>query len=119
LGRYRLLKWIHQFDCLEQQCNQLGTCLVRYLSVIPHLSFATNCLHLLSASRLIIGLSIGIPAASLCINRRLYIIASVKSATVTKAEKRRAIMVDLAIALGLPFLEMIFVCIFIDPTIKP
>jgi pheromone a factor receptor len=50
---------------------------------------------------------VGIPAASLCIFRRLYLIASVKSVTITKAEKRRAIMVDLAIALGIPFVEMI------------
>jgi len=54
-----------------------------------------------------IGLSVGIPAASLCINRRLYIIASVKSVTVSKAEKRRAILVDLAIGLGIPLLQMI------------
>lgn len=54
-----------------------------------------------------VGLSVAIPAASLCINRRLYVIASVKSATVTKAEKRRAIMIDLSIALGLPVLDMI------------
>lgn len=59
------------------------------------------------SSRIIIGLSVGIPASSLCINRRLYLIASVKSVTITKAEKRRAIAVDLAIGLGIPFLQMI------------
>lgn len=67
-----------------------------------------HCLiHLISATRFIIGLSVAIPAASLCINRRLYIIASVRTVTVSKAEKRRAIMVDLAIGLGIPLLEMI------------
>jgi pheromone a factor receptor len=50
---------------------------------------------------------VGIPAASLCIFRRLYLIASIKSVTITKAEKRRAIMVDLAISLGIPLLQMI------------
>lgn len=66
-----------------------------------------SCLtHLISATRFMIGLSVAIPAASLCINRRLYIIASVKTVTVSKAEKRRAIMVDLAIGLGIPLLEM-------------
>ncbi|KAF5378593.1 hypothetical protein D9615_007162 [Tricholomella constricta] len=59
------------------------------------------------SARILIGASVAIPAASLCINRRLYHIASVRSVTVTKAEKRRAIMVDLAIGLGLPILEMI------------
>ncbi len=59
------------------------------------------------ASRLIVGTAVAIPAASLCINRRLYHIASVRSVTITKAEKRRQIMVDLAIGLGLPILEMI------------
>jgi len=60
------------------------------------------------SSRFMIGLSVGIPAASLCINRRLYHIASIKSVTVSKAEKRRAILVDLAIGLGIPLLQMIF-----------
>ena len=48
-----------------------------------------------------------IPAASLCINRRLYQIASVQSVTKSRAEKRRDIIVDLAIGIGLPILGMI------------
>ena len=32
------------------------------------------------------GASVGLPAASLCINRRLYLIASVQTVTVTRAE---------------------------------
>ncbi|PPR07984.1 hypothetical protein CVT24_002696 [Panaeolus cyanescens] len=59
------------------------------------------------SARIIVGGAVAIPAASLCINRRLYQIASVKSVTVTRAEKRRAIMIDLAIGLGLPILAMI------------
>jgi pheromone a factor receptor len=58
------------------------------------------------STRIIIAISVGIPAASLCINRRLYHIASVKSVTITKSQKRRAIMVDLAIGLGLPILNL-------------
>lgn len=54
-----------------------------------------------------IGAAVGIPAASLCINRRLYHIASVQAVTITRAEKRRAVTVDLAIGLGIPLLEMI------------
>jgi pheromone a factor receptor len=37
----------------------------------------------------------------------LYHIACVKSVTVTRAEKQRAIMVDLAIGLGIPVLQMV------------
>ncbi|KAF9447642.1 STE3-domain-containing protein [Macrolepiota fuliginosa MF-IS2] len=59
------------------------------------------------AAKITVGTAVAIPAASLCINRRLYHIASVRAVTVTKAEKRRQIMVDLAIGLGLPILEMI------------
>jgi len=59
------------------------------------------------STRLMIGSTVAIPAASLCINRRLYHIACVKSVTHSRAEKRRAVTVDLAIGLGLPMLEMI------------
>lgn len=57
-------------------------------------------------SKVIVGLSVAIPAASLCINHRLYCIAAVRSVTRTKAEKRRAIIVDLAIGLGIPVVVM-------------
>jgi hypothetical protein len=77
------------------------------------------------ASRIIVGVAVAIPAASLCINRRLYKIASCQTVTITRAhvdmlqnivirrdhltiyrQKRRAVMVDLAIGLGIPFLQM-------------
>ncbi|KAG8215487.1 STE3-domain-containing protein [Butyriboletus roseoflavus] len=64
-------------------------------------------LTLRAATKLIIGGAVAIPAASLCINRRLYQIASVQSVTKTRAQKRRDIMIDLAIGLGIPLLEMI------------
>ena len=54
-----------------------------------------------------IGLAVAIPSASLCINRRLYHIVSVESVTKTRAEKRRDVLVDLAIGVGIPVLEMI------------
>lgn len=54
-----------------------------------------------------VGTAVAIPAASLCINRRLYRIASVRRVMITKAEKRQQVMVDLAIGLGLPILEMV------------
>ncbi|KAF9221767.1 STE3-domain-containing protein [Gyrodon lividus] len=58
------------------------------------------------STKFIIGSAVAIPASSLCINRRLYHIASVSSVTKTRAQKRRDVMVDLAIGLGLPILEM-------------
>jgi pheromone a factor receptor len=68
----------------------------------PALQFA-----LLVASKLIVGIAgiagiaVSIPAASLCINCRVYKIASCSSVSVSKAEKRRAVLVDLAIGLGI------------------
>ena len=53
------------------------------------------------------ALNVAVPAASLCINRRLYKIATIKSVTVTASEKRRAVMIDLLIGIGLPILQMI------------
>jgi len=59
------------------------------------------------STRIMIGSAVAIPACSLCINRRLYHIASVSSVTKTRAERRRGMMVDFAIGLGLPVLEMV------------
>jgi pheromone a factor receptor len=52
--------------------------------------------------RIISSASIGIPAASLCIVRRLYTIASVQSASVSRAQKRRQIMIDTCICFVFP-----------------
>lgn len=54
-----------------------------------------------------IGLSVGVPCASLCMMRRLYKITTISSVTTTKQERRRAVYVDLAIGLGIPFIQMI------------
>jgi pheromone a factor receptor len=53
------------------------------------------------------ALNVAIPAASLCINRRLYKIATVKAVMTTPSEKRRAVMIDLLIGVGIPILQMI------------
>ncbi|KAJ6617170.1 pheromone A receptor-domain-containing protein [Mycena sp. CBHHK59/15] len=52
------------------------------------------------------GFNLAIPACSLCINRRLYQISSVRTVTRTRAEKRRSIMIDLSIGLGIPILQI-------------
>ncbi|KIJ25320.1 hypothetical protein M422DRAFT_62265 [Sphaerobolus stellatus SS14] len=57
------------------------------------------------STKLIVRLSVALPAASLCINRRLFAIATVSQVYSSKTEKRRAIYVDLAIGVGLPVLH--------------
>lgn len=52
------------------------------------------------------GLNVAIPACSLCINRRLYKIATVKAVRVSRSEKRRAVIIDLLIGIGLPLVQM-------------
>ncbi|KAL1753933.1 mating pheromone receptor Bbr2 [Schizophyllum commune] len=59
------------------------------------------------SSKLLLGASIGIPASGLCISRRLYKISSVRTVSITRKDKIRAIMVDLSIAVGIPVVIMI------------
>jgi len=58
------------------------------------------------ATRIQLGLNVAISACSLCINRRLYKIATTKG-VITDAEKRRGVIVDLLIGLGIPILQII------------
>ncbi|KAH9943676.1 putative fungal pheromone GPCR, STE3-type [Amylocystis lapponica] len=59
------------------------------------------------STKFLIGAGVGIPAASLCINRRLYKISSVSAVTVDRKEKRQAVLEDIGIGLGVPILVMI------------
>ncbi|TBU43027.1 putative fungal pheromoneG-protein-coupled receptor, partial [Dichomitus squalens] len=56
--------------------------------------------------RFYIGASIGVCTASLVINRRLYHIANVSSVSITRADKRRNIITDFLIGLGIPVLAI-------------
>jgi len=58
-------------------------------------------------TRIQVALNVAIPASSLCINRRLYKIASVDAVMVTPKEKHRAIMTDLLIGIGIPILQIV------------
>ncbi|KAI0297987.1 STE3-like pheromone receptor, partial [Russula brevipes] len=58
------------------------------------------------SSRFIVGAAVGLPAATLVISHRLYKIASRTITFSTRAEKRRATCIDLAIGLGIPILQM-------------
>ncbi|KAH9943341.1 STE3-domain-containing protein [Epithele typhae] len=57
----------------------------------------------------VIGSSIGVCCASLVINRRLYHIASVSAVSITRADKRRNMITDLAIGLGIP---VVSICLY-------
>ncbi|KAG9124469.1 a-factor receptor [Ceratobasidium sp. 392] len=57
-------------------------------------------------TKLIIGMSVGLVAASLCINRRLYDIATIKSVTVDQDSRRRRIIFDLLVGIVLPIFVM-------------
>ncbi|KAJ8502461.1 hypothetical protein ONZ45_g11738 [Pleurotus djamor] len=54
--------------------------------------------------RILMGASVGIPAASLCINRRLYHIASIQAVSVSRSEKRRDVLIDTAICVVFPII---------------
>ena len=58
------------------------------------------------ATRFIVGLNSGLPAAVLVIMLRLWKIASLRSAQITPGEKRRDMIIDLSIGLGIPVLAM-------------
>ncbi|TFK62094.1 STE3-domain-containing protein [Pluteus cervinus] len=94
--------------CLYMIWTGLG-CLILFINSIVWYHNAINWSPIWCdiATKFIVGLSVAVPAASLCINRRLYHIASIRTVTTSKADKRRSIMVDLAIGLGIPIVEMI------------
>ncbi|KAJ8589294.1 fungal pheromone STE3G-protein-coupled receptor, partial [Rhizopogon salebrosus TDB-379] len=93
------------------QAFNSGTCLYMIWTALGLLNLSINSIVWRStainyapvwcdiSSRLIIGVAVAIPAASLCINRRLYKIATIANVTTTRAHRRRMIMVDLAIGL--------------------
>nr|QPG55753.1 pheromone receptor [Auricularia cornea] len=58
------------------------------------------------STKIIVGLSMAIPLASLCINRRLYNIATMQAVAVTKAQKKRDVIIDTLIAVLVPMIFM-------------
>jgi pheromone a factor receptor len=59
-----------------------------------------------TVTRIQVALNTALPACTLCINRRLYKIATANAVMTTRSEKRRAIMHDLLICAGLPILQI-------------
>lgn len=60
----------------------------------------------------------GIVSASLVINRRLYKIATTSTVSITRADRRRNFIIDLAIGLGIPVLMVAF-CTCFDTETRP
>ncbi|KAN0105465.1 Pheromone A receptor domain containing protein [Russula decolorans] len=54
-----------------------------------------------------VALNVAVPASSLCINRQLYKAARMKTAGMADDEKRRNLIYDLLIGVGIPVLQMI------------
>jgi pheromone a factor receptor len=59
------------------------------------------------AVRIKVAVAVAWPACGLCIIRRLYYIASPTTVTTTRTEKRREMIVDLLITIGIPVLQML------------
>jgi len=60
------------------------------------------------STRIQVALNVAIPACMVAINRRLYKIVSATAVVMpTRAEKRRAVITDLVIGIGIPILEII------------
>ncbi|KAF8963261.1 STE3-like pheromone receptor [Flammula alnicola] len=59
------------------------------------------------SSKIILGVSVGIPAATLCISRRLYYLTACNTVSITREDKRRMVLIDLCIAVGMPAIIMI------------
>jgi pheromone a factor receptor len=68
---------------------------------------SVHSLFLTTATHVQVALGVALPASSLCINRLLYRIATMKSAETTYAENRRIIIIDLLIGVGIPVLQMV------------
>jgi len=95
-------------SCLLMIWTGLG-CLIQCInSIVWNNNMADKApIYCNIAIRIQIGLNVAISACSLCINRRLYKIATAKVVVVSGTEKRRAMLIDLLIGLGIPILQIV------------
>jgi hypothetical protein len=61
----------------------------------------------LTASGLQVALNSALPACALCIQRRLYKCTTATTGGVMREEKRRDVVVDLLIGIGIPILQIV------------
>ncbi|KAG1789909.1 pheromone A receptor-domain-containing protein [Suillus variegatus] len=84
------------------------SCLIQFVNSIIWRNTALNVAPVWCdiSTKLLIGASIGIPASALCISRRLYSIAVMKTGLATYQDKWRVVMIDLSISIGIPVIVM-------------
>ena len=98
---------MRQLDRMEQEHDQQGSGLLWNLYV-PLCTISRSLTdHHNTATHIQIALNAAIPASSLCINRQLYKVSRMKTAGMTDVEKRRNLIYDLLIGIGIPILQMI------------
>ncbi|KZS93802.1 fungal pheromone STE3G-protein-coupled receptor [Sistotremastrum niveocremeum HHB9708] len=102
------------------QSWNVGTCLlVIYIAMgcliraVDRIVWANNVNYVIPVwcditTRVIVGLSVGIPAAALCLTRRIYIILGDPWSCSKPGGKRKALVTDLCIGLGCPILSVVF-----------
>ena len=76
--------------------------------------------YLVIAIRFNDAMSTAIPATILCIDRRLYMLASPITTVPSQADKKREVIIDLVIGIGLPIIVMalgisssLFLCLWL------
>lgn len=114
LRSLHLLGWqpmpytIRQRGHLGKQRNKLGTRLVRHQYVFSFIDPLTiyDLTHKALASRWLIASSVGIPTASLLISKRIYHIANITTVQSSRADRRRMVLIDTSIGLGIPIVQV-------------
>ncbi|TFK67122.1 STE3-domain-containing protein [Pluteus cervinus] len=93
--------------CLYMVWTGLG-CLILFINSIVWHHNAINWSPIWCdiTSRYIVGLNFAIPATCLAVTRRLYYIIAIRIPA-GKVDNHRAVIVDIAIGLGIPFLGMV------------
>jgi len=106
LGRYRMPYLLHKLNRLEWKCNKPSPDLVWILLAFesPSYYLYSDLLTLEIGTRFILASSLGIPASSLCISRRLYIVQLGASRNEIGFNKNHFVTIDLIIGLCLPLL---------------
>ncbi|KAF8550488.1 pheromone receptor [Imleria badia] len=97
----------HTGTCMYMLWTSLG-CLILFVNSVARNDNVINWAPVWCdiSAHYLIGASVGIPASSFCIIRRLYYMTKLETISVKKEEKRREIMVDLLIGIGLPCVVM-------------
>ncbi|KAK7026815.1 a-factor receptor [Paramarasmius palmivorus] len=84
-------------------------CLVKFVNSVVWAGNVNNVAPVWCdiSTQIMMGATIGVPASTLCISRRLYKIAAIRTVSITHADKLRAVLEDVGIALGIPIAVLI------------